>query len=219
MSTIHTLNAEPRKRTGSGVLNQMRREGYVPSVVYGGGAENQNVKVNEKAFKDLLRASASENILLNLELEGGGSQSAFLKDVQHHPLSGRVLHIDFLAIDQKTEITASLPVELHGEPAGAKEGGLLEQLMHSVEIVSLPKDLPDTIVIDVENLEIGDVLHIGEVAWPEGVKPTLGEDVVVALVAKARVVEEDVEGEEGAAAEGGAAEGGDEAATEEKSEG
>lgn len=195
----------------------MRREGYVPSVVYGGGTENQNVKVNEKAFKDLLRASASENILLNLELDGGGSQSAFLKEVQHHPITGRVLHIDFLAIDQKTEITASLPVELHGEPVGVKEGGLLEQLMHSVEIVSLPKDLPDIIVVDVANLEIGDAMHIGEVAWPSGVKPTLGEDVVVALVAKARVVEEEVEGEEGAAA--AAAEGGEGAATEEKSEG
>jgi large subunit ribosomal protein L25 len=139
--------------------------------------------------------------------------------VQHHPLSGRVLHIDFLAIDQKTEITASLPVELHGEPAGVKEGGLLEQLMHSVEIVSLPKNLPDTIVANVENLEIGDALHIGEVAWPSGVKPTMAADVVVALVAKTRVAESEDAAEGEGEGEGGAAEGGDEAATEEKSEG
>lgn len=192
----------------------------MPSVVYGGGTENQNVKVNEKAFVDLLRESASENILVNLELDGGGSQSAFLKDVQHHPLTGRVLHIDFLAIDQNTEITASIPVEMQGDPIGVKEGGLLEQLMHSVEIVSLPKDLPDTIVCDVEHLAIGDALHIGEVAWPDGVKPTLGEDVVVALVAKTRVAQsEDAEGGEGAEGEGEAGEGGEEAASEEKSEG
>ena len=78
MSTTHTLKAEPRKRTGSGVLNQMRREGYVPSVVYGGGTDNQNVKVNEKAFRDLLAQSASENILVNLYLGDGVSHAAFL---------------------------------------------------------------------------------------------------------------------------------------------
>jgi large subunit ribosomal protein L25 len=214
MSTTHTLKAEPRKRTGSGVLNQMRREGYVPSVVYGGGTDNQNVKVNEKAFRDLLAQSASENILVNLELGGGGSQSAFLKAVQHHPLTGRVLHIDFLAIDQNTEITASIPVELTGEAIGAKEGGLLEQLLHSVEIVSLPKDLPEVIEAAVDHLEVGAALHVGEVAWPDGVKPTVGEDVVVALVAKARVEEE--EDEEGAADLAAAPV---EGASEEKSEG
>ena len=213
MSTTHTLKAEARKRTGSGVLNQMRREGYVPSVVYGGGVESQNVKVNEKAFRDLLAQSASENILVNLEIEGGGTQSAFLKDVQHHPLTGRVLHIDFLAINQDTEITASIPVELTGEAVGVKAGGLLEQLLYSVEIVCLPKDLPEVIEAGVDNLEVGDNLHIGEVSWPEGVTPTLGEDVVVALVAKTRVAASE---EAGAAAEEGAE--GEQAAEGESSE-
>ena len=186
----------------------------MPSVVYGGGSENQNLKVNEKAFKDLLAQSASENIIVNLELDGGGSQSAFLKDVQHHPLTGRVLHIDFLAVDQNTEITAQIPVELTGEALGAKEGGLLEQLLHSVEIVCLPKDLPEVIEVAVDHLELSAALHVGEVVWPTGVKPTLADDVVVALVAKARVEveEEEVEG----AVEGGEATA--EAASEEKAE-
>jgi large subunit ribosomal protein L25 len=199
MSTTHTLKAEPRKRTGSGVLKQMRREGYVPSVVYGGGTECRNLKVNEKAFKDLIAHSASENILVTLELEGGGSQSAFLKQVQHHPISGRVLHIDFLAVNKDTEITASIPLELTGEAVGVKAGGVLEQMLHAVEIVSLPKDLPELLHAAVDHLGIGDALHVGEVAWPAGVKPTYADDVVVALVGKARVAEEEVVEGEGSA--------------------
>ena len=123
--------------------------------------------------------------------------------MQHNALTGRVLHIDFLAVNNDTEITANIPVELTGDAVGVAAGGLMEQLLHTVEITCLPKDLPETIHAEVSTLEIGDALHIGEVKWPEGVAPALGEDVVVALVAKARVAEEAEE--EGGAAEGDAA--------------
>lgn len=204
MSKSQSLKAESRKRTGSGVLKEMRREGYVPSVIYGGGRENANVKVKEKSFKDLMAQSASENILVNLNIDDTSNQLAFLQDVQHNALTGRVLHIDFLAVNSDTEITANIPVELEGEAPGSQAGGLLEQLLHSVEIHCLPKDLPEIIYAGVETLEIGDALHIGEVKWPEGVRPSLGADVVLALVAKARVAE-DEEAEEAAAAEAASA--------------
>lgn len=202
MSKSQSLKAEPRQRSGSGVLKQMRREGYVPSVIYGGGHESAKVKVNEKSFTDLLAHSASENILVDLQIEGEGNQLAFLQDVQHDPLTGRVLHIDFLAVNQDSEITAQLPVELDGDAPGVKAGGLLEQMLHSVEVSCAPKDLPEVIHANVGSLEIGDALHIGEIEWPEGVKPGLGEDVVVALVAKTRVAASDeaAEGGEGEAA-------------------
>ncbi len=169
----------------------MRREGYVPSVVYGGNVENINIKVSEKSFRDILAHSASENILVTLELEGGNSQLAFLKDVQHDALSGQMLHADFLAVSETTEITGTLPVELVGEALGVKEGGQLEQMLYDIEITCLPKDLPEQISGDVTELEVGDPLLVGALAWPEGVKPTLEADVVVAMVAKARVMEEE----------------------------
>ena len=197
MAKPQTLKAEERARTGSGVLKQMRREGYIPSVIYGGGIENQNVKVHGKTFTDMLNHSASDSFLVNLEVEGGSTQLAFLQDVQHDQLSGTILHVDFLAVDDKTEITANLPLELEGEPVGVKAGGLLEQMLHSLEIQCLPKDLPEVITADVTSLEVSDALHIGEITFPEGVKPALNEDVVVALVAKTRVAKSgEAEGDE-----------------------
>lgn len=189
----------------------MRRDGYVPSVVYGGNVENTNIKVNEKEFSDLLAHSASDNILVTLEMDGGNSQLAFLKDVQHDALSGRMLHADFLAVSETTEITGTLPIELVGDPLGVKEGGQLEQMIYDIEITCLPKDLPELIEGDVSELEIGDTLSVGGLNWPEGVTPTLEADVVVAMVAKARVMEEEEdelgEGIEGEGVEGEGEEG------------
>ena len=186
MAKPQTLKAEERARTGSGVLKQMRREGFIPSVIYGGGTENKNVKVHAKTFSDMLNHAASDSILVNLEVEDGGTQLAFLQDVQHDRLSNEILHVDFLAVDEKTEITANLPLELEGEAKGVKAGGLLEQMLHSLEVRCLPKDLPEHISTDVTHLKVGDALHVGEVTFPEGVEPTLNSDVVVALVAKTR---------------------------------
>ncbi|MDE0595118.1 MAG: 50S ribosomal protein L25 [Roseibacillus sp.] len=203
MSKTHTIKAEDRKRTGTGTLKLMRREGFIPSVVYGGGSENRNVKVRSKAFREVISQSASTNILVTLELDGGGSQLAFVKDLQHDPISGNVLHADFLAIGENTEITAQIPVTLTGEAIGVKAGGQLEQLLYNIEIKCLPKDLPESLTADVTDLDVGSVLHIGEVPWPEGAMPTLNDDVVVALVAKARVAESEEDGEGGEGGEGG----------------
>jgi large subunit ribosomal protein L25 len=197
MSKTHSLKAEDRKRTGTGMLKLMRREGFIPSVVYGGGSENRNVKVGSKAFREVISQSASANILVTLELDGGGSQLAFVKDLQHDPISGNVLHADFLAVGDDTEITAQIPVTLTGEALGVKAGGQLEQLLYNIEIKCLPKDLPESLTADVTDLDVGSALHIGEVQWPEGAVPTLNDDVVVALVAKARVEQIEEEGEDG----------------------
>jgi large subunit ribosomal protein L25 len=183
MATKHVLKAEPRQRTGSGVLKQMRREGWVPSVIYGRGSENKNLKVNAKAFDELLAHATSENILINLDL-GGANQLAFLKAVQHDPLNGKPLHVDFLAIDEKSEITAQIPVHLVGEPVGVKAGGMLEQLSHTLEVRCAASVLPELLEFDVAHLDEGDSLHIGDVKLPAGVEATHAADVVIAHLAK-----------------------------------
>ncbi|NJM37835.1 MAG: 50S ribosomal protein L25 [Akkermansiaceae bacterium] len=184
MAKKTTLKAAPRARSGTGRLKQMRREGWLPSVIYGKGTENINLKVDAKTFADLLAHSSSENILVNLEIEGQGTRLAFLQSIQHDPLSGITLHADFRSIDEKTEITAHIPTHLNGESVGVKAGGLVEQYVHALEITCLPNDLPETIEVDISHLEIGASLHIGDIKLPAGVRATHAAEVVVAHIGK-----------------------------------
>ena len=179
-----TLKAAPRLRSGSGKLKQMRREGWLPSVVYGRGLENSNLKIDSKTFAELLAHSSSDSILINLDVEGEGVRSVFLKTIQHDPLTGHALHVDFLAVNDKTEITANIPVHLTGESIGVKGGGILEQYAHTLEITCLPDALPDTIDVDITALELGESLHIGDMKLPAGVKATHAAEVVVAHIGK-----------------------------------
>lgn len=184
MAKKTSLKAAPRARTGSGRLNQMRREGWVPSVIYGRGTENINLKVDAKTFADVLAHSSSENILVNLEIEGHGTRLAFLQAIQHDSLSGVTLHADFRAIDENTAIVAHIPTHLNGECIGVKAGGLIEQYVHAIEISCLPNDLPETIEVDISSLEVGASLHIGDIVLPAGVRATHAANVVVAHVGK-----------------------------------
>jgi large subunit ribosomal protein L25 len=185
MAKKTTIKAAPRARTGSGRLNQMRREGWLPSVIYGRGAANLNLKVDAKSFSELLARSSSENIIVNLEIDGEGTRLAFLQAIQHDPLSGTALHADFLAIDNKTEITAHIPAHLNGEAPGVKAGGVVEQYVHALEITCLPDDLPEIIELDISNLQLGDSLHVGEVTYPKGVRPTHAAEVVIVHIGRA----------------------------------
>ncbi len=190
MAKKQTLHAESRARTGSGLLKQMRREGWLPCVIYGKDAENKNLKINAKAFAELLAHSTSENILVNLDVADEGAHMAFLKDVQHDPLTGAALHADFLAVDNKTEITASIPVHLTGEAVGIKAGGVLEQGLHNLDISCIAAKLPESLEFDITHLGEGDSLHVGDVTFPDGVTPQYEPEVVIAHVGKPKVIEE-----------------------------
>lgn len=179
-----TLKAAPRLRSGSGKLKQMRREGWLPSVVYGRGVENSNLKIDAKTFAELLAHSSSDSLLINLDVEGQGVRSVFLKTIQHDSLTGHAVHVDFLAVDDKTEITANIPVHLIGEAIGVKGGGILEQYAHTLEITCLPDALPDTIDVNIATLQLGESLHIGDLNLPAGVKATHAAEVVVAHIGK-----------------------------------
>jgi large subunit ribosomal protein L25 len=187
MSQRSTLQVAPRKRSGTGALKRLRREGLVPAVVYGKKFDNINLKVNAKEIRDLLAHSTSENILVDLHIEGAGNQLALIQDVTHNALSGNIVHIDFHAIKEDEKIHARVPVRLTGESAGVKLGGLLEHQIHSLEISCLPKDLPEAIIYDVSHLNTGDFVHIRELAFPDGVQPKLSGDVIVIHIAAPRV--------------------------------
>ena len=198
MATI--IEATLRQRTGSGALNAMRREGFVPSVIYG-ATENKNIKVHSKTFRDHLNTLPSSQVLIDLDVEGLGKQQVFIQDIQFDAITGAILHADFLAVKEDTVLTAKLPIKLLGEPAGVKAGGLLEQLVYATKIKAIPANLPLQIEAKVEELNVGDNLTIGDIAFPEGVAPVLDSRVLVALVAKTRAAQSADTGEAEAAAD------------------
>ncbi len=186
MATI--IEATLRQRTGSGALNAMRREGYVPSVIYG-ATENKNIKVHSKTFRDHLNTKPSSQVLIDLDVEGLGKQQVFIQDIQFDAISGEILHADFLAVTKDTVLTAKLPIKLLGDAKGVKAGGLLEQLVYATKVKAVPANLPLQIEANVEGLDIGDNLTIGDIEFSNGVTPVLDSRVLIALVAKTRVAQ------------------------------
>lgn len=208
MSQSHSLPATNRKRSGSAALKKMRREGLIPAVLYGASEDNQNIKIETKKLVDLLHHSVGENLLVNLEIEGGATKMAMIKDVQHDPLSSAILHADFHAVRADQQVNANVPLELTGMALGVKEGGVLQHQVHALDVQCLPKDLPDTIECDISGLAIGDAMHVRDIQLPDGVTSSLDGDVVVAIVTEPRVAGDEEEG----AVSGEMAEEGEEAA-------
>lgn len=190
MAKTHALAAHTRKRSGSGALTSLRAEGLIPGVVYGKDVPAAILRLNRKDLETVLHHSVSEHILVDLTIdESKTSTLALIQDVQHNPLNGNILHVDFHAIRENEVIHATVPLELGVECIGAKAGGLVEHLVHKLNITCLPKDLPEQIIVDISNVAIGGAIHTKELTLPEGVTTNLGPDVVIMLVAAPRVVE------------------------------
>ena len=214
MKTV-PLNAAARslgRRAGS---KRLRSEGRIPAVIYGQG-EPQSLEVNAKEIEDLIHHSVSENMLVDLSLKGDArpKRLALVQEVQHHPLSGGVLHVDFHEVAENEKVTLMVPVETEGEPLGVKTGGgVLGHILFKLKVRALPKDLPEQIIIDVSGLELNKSIHIGEIKAPAGVEILGDKKSPVVSVTVPRVEEEPV-----AAAEAGAVAAGDVEMIKEKKE-
>jgi large subunit ribosomal protein L25 len=187
------LKAYPRSQVQRAEVTKLRRAGRVPATIYGRQAKPQNLEVGFDEITDLLHHSASENLLVDLAVENDARSKrlALVQDVQHHPLSGKVLHVDLHEVAENEKVTVHVPVETTGEAAGVKTGGgTLEHVMHKLKVRCLPKDLPEQILIDVTALEIGKSVHIGEVKAPEGVEILGEKSRAVVAVAAPRAEEE-----------------------------
>lgn len=188
MATQETIKAEKREGVGTAAAKRLRHTGVVPAVVYGGKQREYPIQLDAKTFGDVLRRQASHNFLVNLEIDGANEKTklAIVQDIQRNPLNGALVHVDFRAVSENDVIHATVPIELHGEPVGVKAGGLLEQLVHEIEVQCRPGDLPETLVNDVENLSLGQGLKVGDLNLPKGVTVKLDGEVLVAIVNQTR---------------------------------
>ncbi|MEI9865796.1 MAG: 50S ribosomal protein L25 [Limisphaerales bacterium] len=171
----------------------MRASGRVPATIYGRQAKPQNLEINSKEFADLLNHSASENVLVDLSVENDARSKrlALVQEIQHHPLDGKILHVDFHEVAEDEKVTVQVPVETSGEAVGVKTGGgTLEHVLFKLKVRSLPKNLPEQIVVDVTSLEIGKSFHIGDIQAPEGVEILGDKHITVVAVAAPRTEEE-----------------------------
>jgi len=190
MKTV-PLTAYPRtlgRRAGS---KKLRSEGRVPAVIYGGQAKPQNVEVKSKDIENLIHHSISENLLVDLAIEKDArpKRLALVQELQHHPLSGKLLHIDLHEVSETEKVTVMVPVESTGEAAGVKSGGgVLEHVLFKIKVRALPKDLPEFIEVDVSHLEIGQSIHLGEIKAPAGVE-ILGDKKVSVIACAAPITE------------------------------
>jgi large subunit ribosomal protein L25 len=185
------LTAFPRTLARHNGVKKLRATGRVPAVIYGRHNPPQNLEVNVKDIKDLIHGSVSENVLLDLEVQGDSKprRLALVQEIQHHVLSQQVLHVDLHEVSENERVTIMVPVEATGEAAGVKTGGgTLEHVLFKLKVRALPKDLPEVLTLDVSRLEIGQAIHIGDIKPPEGVE-ILGDKHISVLAVAAPVTE------------------------------
>src|SRR3989449_10376666 len=152
------LNAFPRALGRRAGAKKLRASGRIPAVIYGRQAQPQNLEVTAKEMEDLIHHSISENLLVDLAVKDDArpKRLALVQEVQHHPLSGKVLHVDFHEVAENEKVTVMVPVEATGEAVGVKTGGgVLEHVLFKIKVRALPGELPEVITVDVTRLEIG----------------------------------------------------------------
>jgi large subunit ribosomal protein L25 len=203
MSDALTLPAELRERAGKGASRELRRNGRVPAVIYGGKEEPTPIHVEAKELARQLGTGHFMNSIVMIDV-GGKAVRTIPKDVAMHPVSDRPVHVDFLRLSKDAKIQVAVPVVFVNEEdsPGLKKGGVLNVVRHELELVCESDKIPDDIQIDVTGLEVGDSIHISSVNLPDGsVSAITDRDFTIAtIVAPSAMKSDAAEGEEGEAA-------------------
>ncbi len=187
--SLNAFARELSKRTG---VKKVRASGRIPAVIYGRHNKPQNLEIATRELENVIHAAHSEILLVDLAVSGksdtangsGAKRLALVRDIQHHPLSGKMLHVDFQEVATDEKVTAMVPIETVGEAEGVKTGGgVLEHVLFKIKVRATPRDLPEVITIDVSSLQIGQSVHIGEIAAMPGVELLGHKEVSVVSVA------------------------------------
>lgn len=197
MSNVVSISVEKREQLGSSNSRRLRKTGNVPAILYGRGAESIPLCISANNAGNLLGHTG----IVELTSEFLGKRIAILKEMKHHPLSGKIIHIDLQVVKEDEVIIVPVPVVSFGEPVGLKQGGQLEQVLRELELECLPSDVPEMIKIDVSGLEMDQAFHIGDLQLAPGVKVIGDEELTIFHVRAPRTSEEEESDEESEAAE------------------
>ena len=198
MAKTISLKASVRTQLGRNAIKSLRKSGVIPGVIYGKKGTHP-VSIDKKELKSALGGVASENVLVDLQFSSEGKTEAkfvFLQDVQHDFLADTITHVDLHEIAADEDLHVDVPVLEVGEPVGVTvAGGLLDTVLRRIHVACLPKNLPENIVVDVSNLEVGQAIHVGDITAPAGVRFLNPKDQIIAVVHAPKTEEEEKKAE------------------------
>lgn len=197
---IEKLKTATREMTGKGAARRLRREGMIPGVIYGFEVEPMLIKVNSNELRKILNEVEAKNPFFNIvgeddQLKNVEGSLVILKELQIHPITYEFLHLDLHKIDTTKELAVEVPIHYIGKADIVKKGGLLQEIRRTLEISAIPTKIPDYLEIDVTDLEIGDSVHLKDIALPEGSSVDTNINYTVSTVIAPKVYEEEVEEE------------------------
>ncbi len=202
-----SLTASLRPDAGKGFARRLRMKGLVPAVCYGRFDKPVHVAIDPNALKKAIATPHRLNTVIKLEIDGGASKTVLFKSFDRDPVDGSVLHADFLEVRMDQDVDVGVPVVLIGKPAGAAEGGILQQVLRTIMVRCKPGQIPEKIEVDISALGVAESLHVSDIKGPAGIKFLTGAKQTVAVVAIPEKLEEVVKptaAVEGAAAAPGA---------------
>jgi len=192
MST--TLQAKKRTVSKHSVLSDLRGNGDIPGVVYGSKVDSTSISLNEANFLKVLK-DVGRNGVISLDVDGD-KHNVVLNEYHSDPIKRKILHVDFLAVDLSKEINATVRINLTGESSGVKDGGVLQQALHEVEVTSKPNDIPTAIDIDISSLQVGETLSISDIKGYDKLEINHEADETIASILPPRQEEEISTGEQ-----------------------
>lgn len=199
-----TFQAESRVADRKSDLTNLRENGFIPAVVYSKGQEGTPVQLNEHAFGMMLKHHSGENLIIDLEIDSAKPKHVLIKEIQHHPLTSRILHVDFHEISLNRVIKVLVAIEFAGTADGViNGGGTLDIQTREVEVECKASELVESLEVDVTSLGIGDSLSVGDIPLPAGYTLLTPAEQSIATVLKPRVSADAGASEDGEAAEGG----------------
>jgi large subunit ribosomal protein L25 len=197
-----TIKAQQREATGKEVAKRLRDAGLAPAIVYKKGKVGTNLAIKAVDLIHALHTSAGENVIIKLEYEKEGKKThktVIIKEMQHHPIKGNIIHVDFSEISLTQNIQVKVPIHPIGEAIGVKrDGGILDHVLWELDIECLPTRIPEKIDVNVDNLEIGSSIHVKDIQIPSDIKILTDPEEVVLMVEHPKAEEEEPVAEEGA---------------------
>ena len=183
------LIVKKRNNQGTSSSRRMRSDGLLPGIIYGSDKESSIVEMNLNQVEKILKNHSSDSVLIEVDLEDEGSVRVLLKEVQYHPVTSSILHVDLQRVVAGKPIQVDVAIELNGEPEGVKSGGIIDHKIHSLSVECLPKDMIESIPVDITNLEIGDSLTVSDIIVTSKIKILSDENLQVISINAPKVID------------------------------